>query len=54
MKRAFLQHPAILVGENHVEEEIEVEISEKYKSCDQSPKLKLVDDEIWIEVELKG
>jgi hypothetical protein len=39
-ERILLQHPAILVGEDHVEEEVEAERTEEEKRCEQAPNLK--------------
>ena len=53
MERSLLQHPAVLVGEDHVEEKVKAEVSEEEECSDQSPDLELVDYQVWIEVELK-
>ena len=53
VKRPLLQHPAVLVGEDHVEEEVEAEVAEEEEGGDQSPHLELADYQVRIEVELK-
>lgn len=52
-ERSLLQHPAVSVCEDHVEEEAEADRAEEEECCGQSPYLVVLDDECGIEVELE-
>ena len=53
VKRPLLQHPAVLVGEDHVEEEVEAEVAKEKEGGEQSPHLELAHYQVRIEVELE-
>lgn len=52
-KTAFLEHSAISVCENHIEEEAKADCSEEQEGGQKPPDLSLK-YECWIEIQLKG
>ena len=54
LELTFLQHPTVLVSEDHVEKEVEAEISKEEECGEEPPHLELVDNQVWVKVELEG
>jgi hypothetical protein len=52
-ERAFLQHAAIAVSEDHVEEKVESDRPEEEKSREQPPYLEVPPNKYRVEVELE-
>jgi hypothetical protein len=53
-ERVYLEHLAVAVEEEHVKEEVEVEVAKVEKVCDGPPHMTLLEDQIPVEVEFEG